>query len=95
MHLSPAKFEACVTALKQLKVKRKSDTSATDFPGLEKVLSLLEARLVAHSPAWRDIKFTLTQVQRKHKRDMVKLWINRARNRGLQEITNYFYLTNQ
>ena len=93
MLMSPTKFEACVTAYKQLKSKQKSPTASTDFPAIAKVLTQLEARLVAHSPAWRDISFTLTPTQRKNKRDMVKMWVHRSRTRGLKDISNFFYLT--
>ena len=93
--MSPASFEACKAAFKLLKTKKKSANAMEEFPNINQVLELLESKLVSHSPAWRDINFTLTQSQRTHKRHMVKIWTHRTRTTGIRNISNFMYLQNQ
>ena len=92
--MNPTSFEACKAALKLLKTKLKGETVDVDHPAIHHVMEVLRSKLESHSPAWKDISFTLSQSQRKDKKHYVKMWLHRTRTTGIRNISNFMYLQN-
>ena len=77
--------------MKYLQTKKKSDSLVTqrEFRNAAKVMTELEQALAAHIPNWKDFDYHLNEVERTAARGIKKLWIQKSRQTGLADITNF------